>query len=1069
MAQKMIPSICVTDHSGQQTAANRSPEERQAAEQASSWALGIRHRLAERLRETGLPDSSDLHLLLDELMEVFSRTVQSAESGCWMYLYHVLLLSAPYCQHLRAGPQLLRLLQVVDYHYRLHRTRLAHIDILGAMAAAFPSHTSPLYEAGRKPVRPVRLPPLPGTGQGLEFRLQPRSRPHLPHSADHHPFVLERGRPQSAREFLGNQPCSLAELQQSVATLGANTAQPGGTWGSRFGLISKAFAVNLGTLSSHQESRPISVCEDTQRDLPSVVQPDDKRTQSVDKVPSLQPGTGEWAVQALAKCKLLGKTKFYYLKVQQNQEFRPYDLVVVPKEKVDVEHFVFSTFGVLSVCPSQESQVMSLGEWQREAMVWRALRHIPFFKNYLLRKAFTQWYRNTKQRCLQRRCNRLWTSLLPATPHFGAALLHISRLIQELLLVKWFPLDTTEPLTLAQFEHLHQHHLSEGRRMLEKFFTLCSHILQLVHMDSYQMVEDSKKQLRLIEDNLPRAPVHTARLQQEQAERWLQDARQVTQSLGRLSSLVTHMAVENLISVVQSEVDSFIRAMLQRRNPGQTALLKMMLKFDKAGRFAIHPGRTELLEKMSWVLSSVAESVLEVTEGLQDANCPQLEEPEDRTKRESIASPENESGCGLCSACEKQHARGFRATVTRFGDTTKPLGSKHFCSIPTNLVARCDMDVGGLRVSGESLGHHLYPLSSSMLSAVLTSDVALQRALKRQQQLIEDSLKETLMFRIRKIWLLETLQVIREWNMAAVEQMYSWRLEQFQELIAKLRKWESRARRVSPVLVCTNRLLVLDCTYVQHEMVPALASMLQQILQVLKDKIDRLLCQLTTDLSTAIAHLQEKPDNSITFGSFISRLDNYNRTTPDYRRQLDYALALVRIVRVDFQHHTLYLDKEEDQVEYLWNTFLQVCKEASELVRGRRDSALENVEQRHQLLTAQAQSINCAVNAASFRDPCQNPAATLRQLEEMQWQLHSLAQDLQQLSNTQNAITGQPLDLSFVTKAEINVNTRRELWELFYTASQEVKDWRKMLLSQPANQLSLICLNRHPQAVFQRP
>ncbi|XP_062910989.1 dynein heavy chain domain-containing protein 1 [Mobula hypostoma] len=917
------------------------------------------------------------------------------------------------------------------------------------MAATFPSHMSPLYEAGRKPVRPARLPPIPGTGRGLGFRLQPGSRPRLPHSADHHPFVLERGQPQSVWEFLGNQPCSLAELQQSVAIVGANIAPPGWAWRSRFGLVSKAFAVNLGTHSSHRENRPISVCEDTQRDLPSVVQPDDERTQSVGKLPDLQPGTGEWAVQALAKCKLLGKTKFYYLKVQQNQEFRPYDLVVVPKEKVDAEHFVFSTFGVLSVCPSQESQVMSLGEWQREAMVWRALRHIPFFKNYLLRKAFTQWYRNTKQQSLQRRCNTLWTCLLPATPHFGAALLHISRLIQELWLVKWFPLDMTEPLTLAQFEHLHQRHLSEGRRILEKFFTFCSHILQLVHMDSYQMVEDSKKQLWLTEDNLPRASVHTARLQQEQAERWLQDARQTTESLGRLSSLVTHMAVENLISVVQSELDSFVRAMLQRRNPGQTALLKVMLKFDEARRFAIHPCRTELLEKMSWVLRSVGESILEVTEGLQDANSPQLEEPETRTtERESAGSTKNECGCGLCRTCEKQHAGGFRATVTRFGDTTKPLGSKHFCSLPTKLVLRCDQDDRGLHVSGEPLRHHLYPLSSSLLSAILSSDLGLTRALKTQQQLIKDSLKETLKFRICKIWLLETLQAIREWDMTAVEQMYSWRPEQFQELIARLRRWEGRARRVGPMLVCKNHLLVLDCTCVQHEMVPALVSMLQQILQVLKDKVDCLLSQLTTDLSTAIVCLQEKPDDTITFGSFISTLDNYNRTTPDYRRQLDYVLGLVQIVRVEFQHHTSYQDKEEEQVEYLWNTFLQVCREASEFVRGRRDSALDNVEQRQQLLTAQAQSINCAVNAASFQEPRQNPAATLRQLQEMQWQLHSLAQDLQQLSHTQKAIKGQPLDLSFVSKLEITVNTRRELWDLFYTASQEVKDWRKTLLSQ---------------------
>ncbi|XP_051882448.1 dynein heavy chain domain-containing protein 1 [Pristis pectinata] len=381
-------------------------------------------------------------------------------------------------------------------------------------------------------------------------------------------------------------------------------------------------------------------------------------------------------------------------------------------------------------------------------------------------------------------------------------------------------------------------------------------------------------------------------------------------------------------------------------------------------------------------------------------------------------------------------------------DMAQPLTSDRPCSLHLAFLRRSEQDGRGPGVTGEPLKGHFHPLPSSLLRAALRSDKVLEVALREQEEMIEAAVKELLLFRSRNIWLLEVHQVIRAWDEAAVDEMHSWRPEQFQEHISRLRKWEGRVKRIHRSWVCRNQLLELDCSYIQQEMVPALVSMLQQVLGVLKTKVEQQLLQLTTDLTTAIKYLLEKPTETITFGTYTSRLDNYNGNTTDYRQQLDYILALVQIVRVEFQHHASYQDKEEEQVEYLWNTFLQECREASEFIRSQRDSALDTLEQKRQLLDAQMQSINSNVSSASFRDPSRNAAATLQLLQEMREQIQSVARGLQELSQTQNAITGQPLDLSFVSKVEANVNSRRELWNLFYTASQEVKDWRKTLLTQ---------------------
>ena len=59
--------------------------------------------------------------------------------------------------------------------------------------------------------------------------------------------------------------------------------------------------------------------------------------------------------------------------------------------QINPEHYVFSSFGVLHVYPDQPAESMTLAQWQRSAVLWKAISAIPFFKHYLMRKAFSWW------------------------------------------------------------------------------------------------------------------------------------------------------------------------------------------------------------------------------------------------------------------------------------------------------------------------------------------------------------------------------------------------------------------------------------------------------------------------------------------------------------------------------------------------------------------------------------------------------------------------------------------------------------------------------------------------------
>ena len=66
------------------------------------------------------------------------------------------------------------------------------------------------------------------------------------------------------------------------------------------------------------------------------------------------------------------------------QNWQPVCLVF----QINPDHYVFSTFGVLAVSRCQPCEVLSLGEWFRQAVLHKAVSHIPFFKNYLIRRYF---------------------------------------------------------------------------------------------------------------------------------------------------------------------------------------------------------------------------------------------------------------------------------------------------------------------------------------------------------------------------------------------------------------------------------------------------------------------------------------------------------------------------------------------------------------------------------------------------------------------------------------------------------------------------------------------------------
>merc|ERR1740129_1061794 len=82
------------------------------------------------------------------------------------------------------------------------------------------------------------------------------------------------------------------------------------------------------------------------------------------------------------------------------------------------EHFTISATGVVYVCPGQQSEWMSLGDWMHQCLMYSVLTSMNFFKLYIHGKVFSRWRLHTRYPVYCHHRARLTRRLFLAKPCF---------------------------------------------------------------------------------------------------------------------------------------------------------------------------------------------------------------------------------------------------------------------------------------------------------------------------------------------------------------------------------------------------------------------------------------------------------------------------------------------------------------------------------------------------------------------------------------------------------------------------------------------------------------------------
>ncbi|XP_061485744.1 dynein heavy chain domain-containing protein 1 [Rhineura floridana] len=993
-----------------------------ALQEDHSWAHSLRQCLTTQLQEAGHAEPKHLDVLVAELITIFQAVLQKGGRRAWLRLIEVLQLIAPFQQLLSGRVELVPYLEGLYYQFLSSQALVSDLDILGSIWQVFPEDCAVLWapprtSCPRDPTEPARL------------LLSSRGPVFVGQSC---PFATDRVM-AGASGMLQPRPVSLQELQRCVGPVGSQVAQEEAPRAGRLGLMPLNLAADVPTecpcASSSSAAEPSL---DPDKEAPGPV-PSKTAAASAGReqlVTSLQ------AAEVFARNRHAGEISFLYLNVAQNRHFRPYDLVVVPKHLISPQHYVFSPFGVLHVHPEEGSEALSLGEWHREAVLWQLMQYIPFFRLFLVRKAFARWCFNVKHLQRLKRQEKLRLQLLQAVPHFGAALLHISRLLQELKSIHWLPTDSCKCYTFPELKRALAQENSNAQGLLSRFLSLCSSILEMVRDDTYKMVRGLQMQVQSYKLYITKESLYQQRMQYEGLQRRLQEAESWLQRLGFLALLVNFLICQTLVSAMHEEVTAFVSHTMKADGIRRKAVLRVQLVFSADSQLMLFPSSKELEDCLLGAVNTVVESVLQTTR-IKSVRSDLSESPQSITS-EAEQHPAQPSAVGVADASSSADQGSSESTGQLHRLPTAVL-----CGEKPELVHRLDLKAfGGLEVVGHRLRGEYPLLSREQLEKDLRSDSIIEKALAKQHTLLTAALTETHLLCRQYSWLGEIYTFVHNWGTSQLESMKGWPAEEYVNRILKLRTWVTQVQKVPCVVVTCNFLLFVDCSGIHQDILPLLTSINEDILSLLLNETTQRSEMFIAELAGVLQLYMNVGTDIFTIAKCSQKLEQYQGQMTELQEYVDYVRALNEVIQQCFRPLSPSEESLENSLLDTWDAFVYQQREVSDFIVSRRLSIIAELSSSLQKATQELQELLAVVTVGHFQDPAQNPRAMEDGLRLLFHRFQAMVMRVTDLCRSQRILTGECMDVSFITGKQGVIEIHARIWQLFRIISEQITEWK---------------------------
>ncbi|XP_035825634.1 dynein heavy chain domain-containing protein 1 [Aplysia californica] len=1087
------------------------PTQMSPKEIASNWCSELRNRITENIECHEDVNEDDVMLLKQELIGVFITALQQDSRPQWQVFVEILTLLEPFkslFDYFETRAELHHYLERVLQHVHLHKERLFDLQIEAVLEKIFPEEISLLK--GKEPVCVRNYcsapPPVLSLSIPSPAKLPSALQQPLPHQYPGR-FLPDGTNPYSTyiptdEEILGAKKLTFGDLSKSMGAVGLEMAAREAIWSHSVGTTALALATDIPGEKMSPRKEKIDRMSEVSKSLPSVLSSRSEKTprpapKMQEEVPVM---TGREAVQFFAGCHHTGKIKSLYLNIAPNRHYRPYDLISVPKNKVNREHYVFSTFGVLHVYPDQPAENMTLAEWQREAVLWKAASSIPFFKNYLVSKSFYRWSANRQYTEFQRRQRSISRNLLSSLPPFGAALLQISGLLKELLTVPFLPPEIDKTYQLGEYENSINYKNIQAEKLLDRFFRYCKMVVDFT-------AEEAFKRLRYCEDQIKKKTVfskdslHMQKMKKQEREQNLKDAKRETAFLGNFVKLVDQMIVEHMFQITKSQATHFVHSVLEiGMDAPREGFFKANLVFNKQDMLGLSPSKDRFQKVLSNTLRGIPQILMskviaidgcvqdkESLEGDTTARSEGHKHP-DNIHRLSIsfaqATVEGKSGTASLISSLKQsshqtfgtgseppasHLEGTSgdrdvdgetvvSSVKVTGDGPLPLPDlpkqatpskeEDEMGVATPELVMLHADDGQLVVEGEGFMGQYSPLSKANLEEKLHLDHEYQAALKKQMTLMAVSMEEIDHYCELNKWLNEIHQYCRRWNEKSVKEFRGAAAFAIEQKLTELRQWSEKVRNFDRNYVTENGMFYIDCSAIHEGLLPRLNDIYQELITFVADEAKSLAKNFAEEMNVILKNMTDKREDVSSFASFAKNFGHYKKNTVQYQQRVEYIKSLYEVIRMSYRQLTNEEEKHEERVWSSWEAFLMQMQDASEFVNIQTPLMMQQLEEAFQRLRKEATMQSELATTGMFLDPTVNALKILADMKVIREKFFSTQTQLQEASQWREAILGEPYSLKFLNEMIMKMDVRQELWKYVEVSTHTIKDWKQMLFKK---------------------
>lgn len=240
----------------------------------------------------------------------------------------------------------------------------------------------------------------------------------------------------------------------------------------------------------------------------------------------------------------------------KQKEFDPYDLLVWRSYDPSVEHFSMSSSGIVHIKPNSSSDCTNMAEWIRERATFSIIRKIPFFRTFLIRKAYSLWLENVKFHLFLKDRKAILDQLFICRYSFQSSILSCNRYLQQISNILFIGGYDFKALRLSDFYFIMSNQLADTSKKAED---IIKHIISNTNK-TIKKVTDIASQDTSNSNDLDINSKTTSLIKRKEAKAEFRDKRLkaradylvLPQFIRYIDTLVLSTILETLLSNMQS-------------------------------------------------------------------------------------------------------------------------------------------------------------------------------------------------------------------------------------------------------------------------------------------------------------------------------------------------------------------------------------------------------------------------------------------------------------------------------------------------------------------------------------